>query len=181
MLIYRNLGGRVQQLVEKKVEPKSFYAIAAFVTAYAREKMREFREMLPAETVYYQAVDALYVTPEGAEKLRDEGMVRENQLGFLTAKKKAEDCEFIGINNYRVGGVTVAGSVKRKAEKLPSGMYRELTFETFHSSMLREPDGTVGIGHREREAPKGYSGGKLLPSGEYAPIELNEESFEPLD
>lgn len=108
---FRSIGPLVQERVPQGDAGHAFVAIPAFVTAYAREQMRRDRETAGHHNVYYQAVDALYVSDLGLERLQAAGRIDPARLGALRLEATASDADFLGGGYYRIGSRWVRSSV----------------------------------------------------------------------
>lgn len=108
---FRSLGTLCQEQVQSGNAADSFIAISAFVTSYARERMRVLREIAGQHNVYYQAVDSLYVSDLGLQRLKEAGQIDNRELGSLRHDATGETADFLGGGYYRVGSRWVRSSV----------------------------------------------------------------------
>jgi hypothetical protein len=106
--------------------PKSFVAIASYVTAYAREYMRSIRESLPERSVYYQATDSMYLSGDGFASLGLRGMINSQKLGSFKHEDTYDSFYIKNIHNLDKGDKKIRGSIKGKAvEKSPDVFEQE--------------------------------------------------------
>ena len=194
---YRIIGGNVQQKVAVSEVPQAFPAIAAYVTAYGREYMRELRSLAGEANVYYLVTDALYVNRAGFDNLTQAGYVADRQLGKLTIKTVGNTAEFQCLHNLRVGECVKRGSVKAMAKRNPDGSYTEPHFQGLRSILegVEESTRVYNRSSRQwevkitRKPPRpgvlvypqikhmsiSYKRGIIQPSGWVTPLVLTQE------
>ena len=171
---FRALGPLLQREVERAEHPKSFPIIAAFVTAYARERMNHFKEICGYGNLFYQAVDAVFVNNRGLRRLQDAGEVGEKVLGMLNLEISSPWAFFRGIHNYRIGDKRIVGAVKPQAEQLPDGRYRENRFQSFSDYLVGPFTEGVIIGEATKDVPGSYDRGTIALDGTVTPHKLCE-------
>jgi hypothetical protein len=176
---YRSLGKLVQERVEIGEHPQAFPAIAAFVTAAGRMRMRELRAIAGEENVYYQAVDALYVSTPGYLRLDRAGEIADKQLGKLNLEKIAATAEFRGLNNYTLGDKHVIGSIKAKAVKQEDGSYKQDHFESLAGILQREQDATVRVYPVVKHLQNHYRRGTISQTGWVTTLTLSGGETQP--
>jgi len=140
---YRAIGWHCQQLVSRGEHNQAFPAIAAFVTAHGRERMRQFRSIAGAGNYYYQGVDSLFVSAHGLAALKKAGYVESCTLGKLRIEETADSAYFHGHNHYRIGEHRVIASIKRGATLLKDAEYQQDEFDHLSSTIERGPDNGV--------------------------------------
>lgn len=109
--------------------PKSFVAIASFVTGYAREYMRGIRESLGHNSVYYQATDSLYLSPDGMAELGIRGLINPEKLGHFKHEDTYDTFSIKNIHNLNKGDKKIRGSIKGKAEEISPDVFRQESWE----------------------------------------------------
>jgi len=166
---YRSLGDVAQIRVACEEPDNSFPGIAAWVTAYGREKMLDLRYIAGQTHCYYQAVDALYVDDIGLTRLREAEKIGQKELGKLELIESFNSAEFRGMNNYTVGSKIVRGSVKPNATKISEHVFEEPKFERLTGILNRLPDSTVIIESRVKHMADTYTRGTIQPSGLVTP------------
>lgn len=92
---------------------KSFVAVSAFVTAYARLAMNRLRRLAGQDNIYYQGVDSLVVNNEGRERLLVAGQLHQTDLGKLKLQLSANHGEIVGCSDYRIGDKLVIAGLSR--------------------------------------------------------------------
>lgn len=142
-IVYRSIAGHVQKQTAAGEHKQSFAAIAAWVTAYARQRMRRLVEIAGARNVFYVVNDALYVNKAGILNLRLAGEVQDGELGKLRAKRYGKDAHFWAANNYRIGNERVLSGVHKKAEHIGGTTYRETVFQRMGDIIADRPQSSV--------------------------------------
>lgn len=141
--IFRSIGQYTFQQMTPEEHPQSFPAICSFVTAYGREYMRKLRSICGPQTVYYQACDALFVSQEGLDNLRQAGMMHADELGKLKVASISDSAEFRGINNYTLGTIDRISGVKPNAVKTGERTWIQESFEGADLQVNRKPQPVV--------------------------------------
>jgi hypothetical protein len=142
---YRAIGGLTQLRQRAGDHPQAFIAISAWVTATARERMRRLREICGYHHVYYQAVDSLYVSPLGLERLQAAGEVNQDALGKLRLEYTADEADFLGCGYYRIGDRRVLSSIRKTARLIDSEVYEQDQFERLATAFASPPLGGVSV------------------------------------
>lgn len=144
-LIYRSIAGHVQQRVQPTEHKNSFAAISAWVTAYARQRIRQLVDIAGNRNVFYVVNDALYVNRSGLLNLQLAGEVQHNQLGKLRQKRYGKDAHFWAANNYRIGDERVISGVQKKAKQVAEMVYQEQVFQRLREITATRPASNVSI------------------------------------
>jgi len=148
--------------------PDSIPIIASSVTSYARILLFKLMKIAGKENVLYCDTDSLFVTKSGYDNLRD--WISPNELGKL----KMEDygtVEIRGAKDYTFNGVVKMKGIKKNAEKLPNGKYRQYQFQT-KSLRYRAgtEDGIVVVKPIDKEMSGLYDKGIVDESGIVSPF-----------
>jgi hypothetical protein len=148
--------------------PDSIPIIASSVTSYARILLFELMKTARKENVLYCDTDSLFVTKSGLDNLAD--WISSNELGKL----KIEDfgtVEIRGAKDYTFNGVVKMKGIKKNAEKLPNGKYRQYQFQT-KSLRYRAgtEDGIVVVKPIDKEVSGLYDKGIVDESGIVSPF-----------
>lgn len=101
---YMRAVGNLTQV--RSMEPDAKGAcpiIAAFVTSYAREHMRECRLAAGPQQVVYEDADSLHVLTDGMERLQATGWLHPSQPGKFKTEAVADSAEYRGPKHYRFG------------------------------------------------------------------------------
>lgn len=142
---WRSVGGNAQQHVPAPDPWYTFPAISAYITAMGREHMRWLRSLCPKGSVLYQATDSLMVTKDGYYALHEQGLIRQNELGYLSVKTVADYGEVLGCNHYRIGEQWVRAGSWGKAVRGEDGRFWYQSFEGVKSIISRAPDGSIRV------------------------------------
>jgi hypothetical protein len=101
----------------------SFPAIAAYITSYGRERMRQLRELAGVDTVLYEDTDCLHVTEAGYERLGEAGEIDETVLGKLKIVADSQWAEYWGPKSYAMSGIEVHAGLTSSARRVADGTW----------------------------------------------------------
>lgn len=135
----RAIAWKAFEVIEGVERDESFPAISAFVTAYGRERMRNYRAIAGARNVVYQDTDSLHALPEGRCRLELHGAIHPDRLGALKEERSANDSVYRGIKSYTYDGIRVEAGLKLDAEPMPGGAFRERQFQGLQESLSSQP------------------------------------------
>jgi hypothetical protein len=173
---YRAIGSNVQKAGSGGEHKGAFPAVSAFVTAYARERMRALRQTAGWRNCYYQAIDALYVNDSGLKELTRAGEVIDSEPGKLRICFQGPSAEFRGLNILRVGDRYTRGPLHKSAIRIGGGLWQQENWERLPSIVDRQPDGTVRVSKVLRSLADRYRHGSIGPDGWTRPLLLDESS-----
>lgn len=168
-VVLRSIGSITQIQVRSDEHPQAFPAIAAWTTAYLRERLRVWIEDAGPDEVPYVCCDSIYTTDLGMKKLWSAGWIGERKLGLLEHRETATSAQFLGVNNYRFGDTIKASGVKRDSPPAADGRYQTTTFDSFQIGADRTTvPGVFGRTHLVHlPAPhivgRKQKGGQVLP------------------
>lgn len=174
----QNVAGVTYLSQDVSDHPNSFCAIAAFVTAYARERMNDLMLTAGKENVLYIVTDGIVVTPEGFERLEAAGELSETELGKLSVKSDCVRGHLGGIHWYQIGETVKQGSNKKKAVVLSTGHALQERWERLAGILKRGPTDTVRVTPQLKYYSRQYRKGIVEPNGDVTPFTLHEP-FEP--
>ncbi len=154
-------------------------AIASFVTSYARQLMRHYREIAGDGNYYYMATDSLMVNEQGFGRLLNETGCIGSKLGQLKHERDASSAWIGGLHWYRCGDKLVEGSKKSSAVTIDETSWTELHFESLLSVIDRskEDDGrrdAVVISEVEKTRSGQYNKGHVGDDGWVTPFTFAE-------
>lgn len=112
---FRSFGHQLQEFKGHGELGNTFVAISAFVSAAARMRMNQLREIAGRHDVYYQGVDGLIVTERGRKRLDDAKQIREATLGYLRHQLTVDEGELLGYCDYRLGSKVVKSGLAGNA------------------------------------------------------------------
>lgn len=173
---YRAVGWRVQRRVERMEHPIAAPSIAAFVTSYARERMRSIRQAAGQANVLYQATDSVFVTQAGYDRLLTAETIHQFALGKLRLVAVADDVTIRGIGDYQFGDRNVVSGLRRSAVATGPDAWRQEVFcgpaTLFHGMRECEPFVTQETWTRRGS----YAKGAVQRDGTVSPFALSEGS-----
>ena len=167
---YRVLADRCQLKVEADEHPLAFPAIAAWITAAAREHLLTLMRIAGPRNVYYCVTDALYCNQRGLDNLTAAGWVAGRELGKLGVKTVGKSAEFVALHHLRVGDKRLHGSRKKSAVELSPGIVQETHFEGFASVTAGEPKDWVRVYPMVKQFRREYNRGTVGRNGWIHPL-----------
>jgi len=169
----RSVGWQVQKQVERTIREGSFYAIASFVTAYARVRMDNLRAVAGRRNVYYQGVDSLIVNAIGYRNLCEAGEVHPTELGKLRLEYTAENGSINGVSDYDIGEkITLSGKSKQTTTLANGTLMQSRRYISKH--LFRNgPIDTVTWESEPWQRHATYTKGQVQPDGWVEPLELD--------
>jgi len=169
---YRAIGWHVQQQQEGGEARYSFPAIAAYVTTYARRRMRTLRKLAGPRNVLYQDVDSLHVTQAGLDALVDREPIGPRTLGGLYRTATAATASYYGLKDYVLDNRHVCAGVPVNAKWILERQVECDEWERTESLLERGGATTVRIVPRIKTLLSCHVGGVVLPDGFVRPYEL---------
>lgn len=165
MNAYRSIGPHVQVLEDGGPSPNSFCAISAFVTSNARLVMDRIRTVAREGHYYYQAVDSLYVSQAGYNRLVTANLINTDSLGLLKLEGRWDTAHFRAAGQYRLDTTETAAGRKGDAQKGPDGVWREVQVAALDEAIAEgRPPRAEGRLVRSVEAATN-AGGRIQGSG----------------
>lgn len=110
-------------------------AIAAYVTAYARQRMNELRLIAGPDTVCYEDTDCLHVTAAGRDRLANAGTIHADRLGALKCAATIASAFYHGPKSYRLDGEIHASGLSADAIEVSDGTW----LQDRHRGLRRVP------------------------------------------
>ncbi len=138
-----SLNNHVFRQAFRQPSEKSFHAIASFVTAHAREHMRDLRATAGHGEYYYQATDSLCVSHLGFKRLVQSGEIAEQTLGKLKEEWRSKSGVFLGNNWYSLDEKIIEGGRKKESPSTADGGWQELHFQ--HFKQMLETTTATGV------------------------------------
>lgn len=106
----RYLAGMAWRWVDDKVGRGPYTFAFAYLAAYGRLMMRQFRELCPARSVLSQDTDGMWLLAPALDALADAGEPSGDGPGCLRITQRATEGQFYGPRHYCIDGVwTLAG------------------------------------------------------------------------
>jgi len=171
---YRAIGELVQRQVPRDDDPKSFCAIAAYVTTYAREYILSMIKAASFDHTYYVATDSLIVDDVGLANLAQAGFLGEKTLGKLSHKASGEYLRIEALHHWEIGSERKRGSGKKTAEWIDHHTLKETRFEALPTSFRRGTTPGVITYPSHRTFSLEYHKGIVGPDGRVSPLILGE-------
>lgn len=170
----RSVGWIGQVMKERVATEHSFPAIYAYVTSYAREKMRHVRSILQNGVVYYQDTDSVIVDETGSHELRNfDGMVGDG-IGQLREVGCYKDAIFRGIKNYSLDGRHIIAGVRARDNEIQEMSWSGERFERVSAIFNRQPDGTIRTHAVDFDTPGANYEGNVNADGWCDPPEVSK-------
>lgn len=142
---YRYVGGHTQKKTPGTEPANAFPLISAYVTAYARERMRSAFRDLPPFALLYSATDSIVTTAAGYKALQQKGWVSEDKLGHFRLEGTHREAEICGPNHYRVGDRWTFSGWHGRAKRNAKGDWECEVWDHLGDLLGRNPRGVVGI------------------------------------
>lgn len=168
--------GWVGQVARHRVATEhSFPAVYAFVTAYARVKMRALRKDVAPSHMYYQDTDSLMISSEVFNSGELDHWPIGDGLGELRLIKQYQEATFRGPKNYTVDGRHVIAGIRTRDKELAPMKWSCERFERTNSLFMREPDQTIRTHILDIDTPGSDSEGGITADGYTRPLILPPE------
>lgn len=162
---YRSIGDLVQERQPVGDHPTSFTAISAFVTAYARQHMDDYRKIAGWHNCYYQGVDSLFVSRMGLDRLQAAGCIDDGALGKLRLEGESDLTIFRGAGYYLFNGQWVRSSIRRGAREIAIGSWMQDQFESLERSCSKPQQQGVAVRKIVRTIDPERGDCELTPNG----------------
>jgi DNA polymerase type B, organellar and viral len=147
----------------------TFPAVGAFVTSYARVRMRRLRARVPKGCCLYQDTDSLMIHLAGVAGFESSGVQLGEGLGQLRTVGEYSQLTIRGPKNYTADGVHRVAGVKCKDRHIGDMRWVGERFERSGMVVTRPPDGTIRSWHRDFETPGTVAEGGYDAGGWYYP------------
>ncbi len=170
----RYLNGKLQLQFPTGEHTESFCAIAAFVTSYARERLRELIRIAGQRNTLYCDTDSLFLTKQGYANLERAGELSQSELGKLKLEGIASDWSFYGPKDYTFAKKVVMKGIRKNAKHIKGTTYEQLQFEGLKSVLNRGAEGYILIKTIRKTNKRVYNKGTILSSGWTEPYHLSE-------
>lgn len=135
--LYRIMGETWSSRVVGEAN-NSFPAIAAHVTAYARDYLWTLREVALPENCFYCDTDSLFVNQAGYTRL--ESHMEPDRLGGLKVEAVGAELEIQAPKVYRLGDTWKRKGIRKDALEVEPGTFEQDRFASFRTQ-FRWPGG----------------------------------------
>jgi hypothetical protein len=173
-IILRYFSGNLQMQFPTGEHSESFCGIAAFVTSYARERLRELIAIAGEKEVYYCDTDSLFVTDLGSKRLIKANEVDDTALGKLKLEGISSHTVFYGPKDYIFDDEPVRKGIRKNAKQINDNTFEQDLFEGLKSIMNRGGDAYVDITKIQKTLNRKITKGVLKDQGKVTPLILNE-------
>lgn len=176
---WRCLGGHVFHRWGKHEAPKSFIAIASYVTSYARCLMDDWRYKAGQGNVYYQATDSLYCNQEAYDQVEGLGGIQPTVLGKFKNELTHNKLKFIGIHRLEREGEMLKLRGEGKNTKIGNGLFEVKMWESFQSGLFAGHISEVFIRTLTKKLSGKYRRQRILPDGSTEPWTIDNWEMTP--
>lgn len=171
----RAIGWQVQEELVGGMADGAVCAAAAFITSFARWKMRRVFKAAGPENVYYTDTDAVFTNQAGYDRLRASDLYCEDALGHLRLVGRHDQCEIYGVKHYKLDGVVTCAGVRAVTGPVGPGTSWRWEREWVGSAMRQRCRPQVRSRLRRNERAVFYRHGSVEPDGRVLPLRLWEE------
>lgn len=171
---YRSIAGAVQRKGASEEHPESFPLIAAYCSAYCRERMYDLRWIAGLREVLYEDADSLHVTQSGYDSLAAAGAVADGHLGGLRLERGSELAVYFGPRDYRLGAERVLAGLGRKAYEDERGVWHQTNFDRLDCTLNGPPPDGPMVSDVTLSRPVHPIQAAVTPEGWTVPILLRE-------
>lgn len=172
---YKIFGGSVFKKGEETEAFNSFCAIAAHVTAYARQELLRYIELAGWENILYMDTDSLFVTKAGSANLQAAGVVDAKELGKMKLEKEAERIKILAPKDYEFAGVKRTKGIKKDSKRLDDHERKyEVEIWPRLNTFIREGNLSSYKNIKRIKVLSGdYNKGWVTSTGEVLPLEMD--------
>lgn len=172
--VYRTFGGIVQRLSKEGESQDSHPAIAAHVTAYARNYLFQLIQRAKIENCLYADTDSLLVTREGLERLID--CVGHNELGKLKIEGQYTRVKLYGCKDYAFDNKIKTKGIRKNAVQVDVNTFSQERWSSLRG-LIREGNLNAPITTRVyKRLIRVYDKGTVGPDGFVSAFQLPLDS-----
>jgi len=140
---FRAIASQTQQQKTGGEGRGAFCIISAAITSAARERMRAYRELMPAKTVLYQDTDSLFCLADGYDALLERGLIKEGEFGHLRLQGVYPSMTIHALKDYEIGGERTMAGVMPSAIEIAPRVFEQTTQPRLEAELTARPDGTT--------------------------------------
>ncbi len=171
----RCLGNIEQMRLPVDEHQTSCPIIAAYVTAYARERLRDLVRKARRRNVYYTDTDSLFVNQKGYHNLLSRKEIDPNTLGKLKIEEMSMGAHFKCPKVYDFNSKSTIKGIRKDAIQIGDNEYIQNQFEGLRTILRREPEPYIKISWIQKQNALTYNKGIVLKSGWTEPFTIREE------
>jgi hypothetical protein len=108
---WRSIAWHVQQELVLGFTADAVPSITAWIMAAGRMKLLEAIRITGWDHIYYCDTDSIITDETGYQRLVEQNMVRNKELGYLYIKSVSDNCEIIGVKTYIENDKIVAAGI----------------------------------------------------------------------
>lgn len=161
----RKVGSIEQMRLPVDEHAYSCPIIAAYVTAYARERLRELIRKAGKKNVYYCDTDSLFVNKNGYSNLDKWEEIDPNILGKLKIEEVSTNSTFYCPKVYRFNGKDTIKGIRKDAIQINNNEYLQNQFEGLRTILNREPLPYIKIAWVRKQNSLRYNKGNVSSNG----------------
>lgn len=169
---YKIFGGSIFKRGQEQEAFNSFCAIAAHVTAYARQLLLQYIEAAGWANIYYMDTDSLFVNAAGAAGLQAAGVIDDKRLGAMKLEKEDKQITINAPKDYSFAGVIRMKGIKKSAVYLGDGHYKNIQWPKLQGLIRAGTVDTFANIERIKQVAGTYNKAWLLDTGEVKPFTL---------
>lgn len=173
-IILRYFSGRLEMQFPTGEHRESFCGISAFVTAYARERLRELIAIAGEKECYYCDTDSLFVSELGSKRLIKSGEVDPTKLGKLKLEGTSKQSTFYGPKDYIFKEEAVRKGIRKNAVQITEDTFEQDAFEGLKSVLNRGGEPYILIKRIQKTLSRQLTKGVMKARGRVGPLILNE-------
>jgi hypothetical protein len=161
----RSMGKIEQMRLPVDEHAYSCPIIAAYVTSYARERLRELIKKAGYRNVYYCDTDSLFVNKRGFVNLDKWGEIDSNVLGKLKIEEVSTGATFYCPKVYDFNGKHTIKGIRKDAIQIGINEYLQNQFEGLRTILKREPKPYIKIAWVTKANSLSFNKGHVLSNG----------------
>lgn len=169
------IGGQVFREGERLEVRGAIPHVSSFIVSAARLYMQSIREIIGPENVYYQGVDSLLLTSAGVDKLHENGLIDQDELGKLKVKAFCKSIEIMGSNTYYIDGKPVVQGLAGGYDIVNSNEYKIDHVQRLGSLIHTLESERVKVTKRKFSHPSLTVSGSIMDDNWVLPFELIED------
>jgi len=169
----RSFGGVVQELKTDGESYNSHPAIAAHVTAHGRMMLWRLIQTAGIDNVLYCDTDSITVNADALSRLPP--FLVGSELGFLKVERKFTNITIHGPKDYVFGDHVCIKGIRKNAEELTPGTFKQLKFSKFKGMIRRGDIDTMIVEDIIKTLRREYNKGVVLDDGRVRPFRYPDE------
>lgn len=119
----RSIGGIGQRQEGYREHPQSFPAVAAFITASIRARMRAMRQICGSTSVLLIRTDSMLLLTSGLARLKDSGSIGPEHGQMRVVTGPTNDCTIYSVDQFTVGAHIVRVGVNLDGREVSPGVW----------------------------------------------------------